>query len=552
MTNIRSHRKDQAGLTNATITMIYGVLGATFVGTLQQFAFPAFAPFEYRLLLIGCLAAQAACLYLMIRMGGSDDGSEHREWYLRFHAGLADNGAGSVYARGVRKALAWIDQFFDDVDRSTKERGQGLFPTAFGLLAKPAPLWTAQSYDRCLLLALLYPLLVVFLGWVVSGEVLGLEEALGMRAVPWPYRTLAAALMLAALPAAGLAMRFHGWRRALLLTISVFLAVSPSWLGAGVALSFGFGACLFLFDSTHAKDDVFESGIILISSAVVFTTVVTFGVTPALVACAASGQIAFFAIRVANRKGRLGLAQGGLTLALLAITLASPIIGVIGSNERTLHLLFFVGLLTLVNAPFDWLALGLSRALLRRGLERGGMVPLWLGLVDIALSLVLMSLLAIAVLWSAALFDWATLSGGNPPILDPEFLLAELRAFATPGNTHYWWLYAMLFSTQIPALVNAIFGLFCLLRGATRINAWMLDRLPVTGGIGVWQRITVASVWAAQLGVAVALGLLGAYSLFAHAIPAIDPAFGGRLVEMLEAVRILPIRPPGMLLLPAA
>jgi hypothetical protein len=35
-------------------------------------------------------------------------------------------------------------------------------------------------------------------------------------------------------------------------------------------------------------------------------------------------------------------------------------------------MLLFLGLLTLLNAPFDWASLGLTRALLRRGLECGG------------------------------------------------------------------------------------------------------------------------------------------------------------------------------------
>jgi hypothetical protein len=35
-------------------------------------------------------------------------------------------------------------------------------------------------------------------------------------------------------------------------------------------------------------------------------------------------------------------------------------------------LLLFLGLLTLLNAPFDWASLGLTRALLRRGLELKG------------------------------------------------------------------------------------------------------------------------------------------------------------------------------------
>src|SRR5262249_34113573 len=37
--------------------------------------------------------------------------------------------------------------------------------------------------------------------------------------------------------------------------------------------------------------------------------------------------------------------------------------------------LLFLGLLTLLNAPFDWASLGLTRALLRRGLELGGWWP---------------------------------------------------------------------------------------------------------------------------------------------------------------------------------
>ena len=41
-----------------------------------------------------------------------------------------------------------------------------------------------------------------------------------------------------------------------------------------------------------------------------------------------------------------------------------------------------VGLLTLLNAPFDWASLGLTRALLRRGLELGGWWPYLLALVD--------------------------------------------------------------------------------------------------------------------------------------------------------------------------
>ena len=48
--------------------------------------------------------------------------------------------------------------------------------------------------------------------------------------------------------------------------------------------------------------------------------------------------------------------------------------------------LLFLGLLTLLNAPFDWASLGLTRALRRRGLELGGWWPYLLALVDAALA----------------------------------------------------------------------------------------------------------------------------------------------------------------------
>src|SRR5262249_27537141 len=45
-------------------------------------------------------------------------------------------------------------------------------------------------------------------------------------------------------------------------------------------------------------------------------------------------------------------------------------------EHRAGPFLLFFGLLTLVNAPFDWLSLGLTRALLRQGsnLEAGGLI----------------------------------------------------------------------------------------------------------------------------------------------------------------------------------
>jgi hypothetical protein len=55
-----------------------------------------------------------------------------------------------------------------------------VFPHAFGL-KKPAPLWTAPALDRCLLLALIYPIATIFIIWAISGHVGPAEAALGLE-----------------------------------------------------------------------------------------------------------------------------------------------------------------------------------------------------------------------------------------------------------------------------------------------------------------------------------------------------------------------------------
>jgi hypothetical protein len=47
-------------------------------------------------------------------------------------------------------------------------------------LKKAAPLWTAPAFERCLLLALIYPIATIFVIWAISGHVGPAEKALGL------------------------------------------------------------------------------------------------------------------------------------------------------------------------------------------------------------------------------------------------------------------------------------------------------------------------------------------------------------------------------------
>jgi hypothetical protein len=90
--------------------------------------------------------------------------------------------------------------------------------------------------------------------------------------------------------------------------------------------------------------------------------------------------------------------------------------------------LLFIGLLTLLNAPFDWFSLGLTRALLRRGLELGGWWPYALALVDACLAAVIIAGLALTMVVGVQAFDALAEHGGGKPVLSLDPLLTGIAA----------------------------------------------------------------------------------------------------------------------------
>jgi hypothetical protein len=109
-------------------------------------------------------------------------------------------------------------------------------------------------------------------------------------------------------------------------------------------------------------------------------------------------------------------------------------------------LLLFVGLLTLLNAPFDWASLGLTRALLRRGLELGGWWPYFLALVDAALAVVIIAALAFVMVIGVQTFDELAVHGGGKPVLPLDTLFDGIAK--NPAAAEYWWAYAFLLSSM--------------------------------------------------------------------------------------------------------
>jgi hypothetical protein len=214
----------------------------------------------------------------------------------------------------------------------------------------------------------------------------------------------------------------------------------------------------------------------------------------------------------------------------LMVEMLSPL-----SNWRLFSpILLFLGLLTLLNAPCDWASLGLTRALLQRGLELGGWWPYALALVDAALAAVIIAALAITMVVGVQAFDVLAVHGGGAPVLPLDALFNGIAAH--PSLPEYWWLYALLLSTMIPSLVNLVIGGASLVRGVPGMPSLLLRFIPERGGVLKWDRHWIAAVLTAQVAAGAALGIVAQVVFVVVIIGYVMPFFGLELLDMARDV----------------
>ncbi len=459
----------------------------------------------------------------ILGVGGSPPGSLERQAYEALRESLATGGRPvRLYSRWLTKCLDMVDRFFGDAGMTDRT----LFPHVFWLRT-PAPLWTAPAFDRCLLLALIYPIFTILIIWAVSGDV-GPAAALGLRP------------------------DLAGWRRGLLVAMigtTVFALwrgsrasgpKSAAWLAvafaSAVAVSFaGFFAVLFasiiaynLFASRFAESGTF-AGIF----AGAFATALP-GTSAGLLFGIFTGTVlvALTFLNEAAVKHRwhgyyLSLFVPGMTvIACLYAIMLSP-----SENwETSGPLVLFLGLLTLINAPFDWASLGLTRALLRRGLELGGWWPYFLALVDALFAGVIITLLAFTMIVGVQIFDHlAEHSGGDGKAILPLDQLFEGIA-AQPADAKYWWVYALLLSTMIPSIINLVISGVALARTVPGLPLFLLRYIPSGCAVPVHDRLWVACVLTLQVAIGVFLGVTAQALLVLWLY--IMPRFGLGLLEL--------------------
>lgn len=182
----------------------------------------------------------------------------------------------------------------------------------------------------------------------------------------------------------------------------------------------------------------------------------------------------------------------GVLVALLIVAIKMPDDFGAGQRNQAVFFMLTMGLLPLVNAVFDFASVGLTRYLLRLGLEQKRAA--WRAVLD--------GLGGIAIFFAlgCTLIAFVTfvVPADGVPLVDLTQLFADMRR--APGD--YIWLMVTLFSTLIPTLLHLSVAVLTLglqyPAGVRNFVAGLLERGEQSGqaallsGICICAMITIA------------------------------------------------------------
>jgi hypothetical protein len=569
----------------------------------------------------------------LLAQGAQLEGSLERHDYDELRTGLAgDNLAARIYAKWLTGFLDWVEHFFCDAGMGDRT----LFPHAFGL-KKPMPLWTAPAFDRCLLLALIYPVVTILIVWAISGHVGPAEAALGLQPeTPSWLRGLATAAIGFSSFAFLRGFRAQGWKSRIWFAVAFAGVVNGVGAGAGtggvavavavavafvvpraagvtfsgviagaatiaiavtVAVVFGFGggvAFEYVRTGTDFRDALFAgalwgvvtgalsgaiafvvaviligaiavtfastgsgtgtaSGTSAVAGAVAFGVAIAFtgssfsgsnvivDITDAIAVAISAAVAIVIAVAVAalsaftiRKRSQAVFLLLFLLVMILACFAAAPLTSLPEGGGVSGPLLLFLGLLTLLNAPFDWASLGLTRALLRRGLELGGWWPYLLALADATLAGAIVALLALVMVIGVQAFDELAVHDGGKAVLPLDALFDGIAT--NPAAPEYWWAYAILLSSMIPSLINLAIGGTAFTRGIPWLARLLLQWMPEGKALPDYKRPLAAIGLTTQMFAGVGLGIAAQAFLVWGLIFHVMPWIGLDLLDMARAV----------------
>jgi hypothetical protein len=188
----------------------------------------------------------------------------------------------------------------------------------------------------------------------------------------------------------------------------------------------------------------------------------------------------------------------------------------------------------LLNAPFNWISVGLTRALLRGGLQLGGWWPYLLALLDAVLAALIIAVLALTMVIGVRAFDAFAVQGGGKAVLPLTPLFDGIAAY--PTAPEYWWIYALLLSTMIPSLINLVIGGLSFLRGIPGLPALLLRSIREGEAMPIGDRFWISLVLTGQLAGGVLLGIVAQGFLVAGIIGYVMPRLGLGLLDMARDI----------------
>jgi hypothetical protein len=107
---------------------------------------------------------------------------------------------------------------------------------------------------------------------------------------------------------------------------------------------------------------------------------------------------------------------------------------------------------------------------MRRALELGGWWPYLLSLMDACLASAVATYTISTIVIGIQAFDELAVHGGGAAVLPLPALFDGIAK--NPGAPEYWWIYAFLFSTMIPSLINLAIGGMALMQGIPGLGAF--------------------------------------------------------------------------------
>lgn len=387
--------------------------------------------------------------------------------------------------------------------------------------------FTVQSYEFCMMLALLYPIFSFIIGWVIGGVgTIGTLEILPEEPL-WLKRFASLFVFLTVFISAIWSRKLSGLRSRIVFlgTLMVALILSETLsitftITLAVAFAGSFVGAFFTVGSmTFAASLVLASSVALVGTFIFVGQIELIG---ALILSVVSLFITTILIKDRRSDSKI------LPIFWLCFCCIYLLAGIVGMsyqyNAIGTSLMLFYLILPLVNAPIDWLSLGITRGLLqsvRFKHHKFGKAIMW-SCLDLMLALIALLLVSGVTVVAISLANKVS----PTPILDLQALFISL------GNLENWrdnlWIYFMLLSTLVPTAIH-----FALAGGALTLAVSDKKRKAILADMQT-NDLSAKRAWA-YVSVMPAFGFILAPSLLIYGLYWLLHAYGDFLGGLLIA-----------------